>query len=231
MKAVVALGGNAIVGKERKASIEEQFYATKSSMAGIVKMIENGWDIVITHGNGPQVGAILLQQKFAKDIIPPMPLHVCVSLSQGQIGYMIQQCLANELKKKAIKKNVATVITQVMVNKNDEAFKNPTKPIGPIYGKEEAEQMKKNYIMGKYGDGYRILVPSPEPISIVESGIIKQIIEDGGIAIAAGGGGIPVVAENGMLVGIDAVIDKDLASEKLASQINADASSFLFTIT
>ena len=223
MKAVVALGGNAIVGKERKASIEEQFYATKSSMAGIVKMIENGWDIVITHGNGPQVGAILLQQKFAKDIIPPMPLHVCVSLSQGQIGYMIQQCLANELKKKAIKKNVATVITQIMVNKNDEAFKNPTKPIGPIYGKEEAEQMKKNYIMGKYGDGYRILVPSPEPISIVESGIIKQIIEDGGIAIAAGGGGIPVVAENGMLVGIDAVIDKDLASEKLASQINADA--------
>lgn len=222
MKAVVALGGNAIVGKERKASIEEQFSATKSSMAGIVKMIENGWDIVITHGNGPQVGAILLQQKFAKNVVPPMPLHVCVSLSQGQIGYMIQQCLANELKKMGIKKNVATVITQVMVNKNDKAFKNPTKPIGPIYKEEEAEQMKKNYIMGKYGNGYRILVPSPEPISIIESNIIKQIIEDGGIAIAAGGGGIPVVVENSMLVGIDAVIDKDLASEKLASQINAD---------
>ncbi len=222
MKAVVALGGNAIVGKDRKASIEEQFSATKKSMRSIVKMIKEGWQLVITHGNGPQVGAILLQQKVARSIVPPMPLHVCVSLTQGQIGYMIQNCLINELRREGIKKDVATIITQVIVSKHDKAFKKPTKPIGPIYSREEAEEIMKSYKMGKYGDGYRILAPSPEPISIVESQVIKNLMEAGTIAIAAGGGGIPVVEENGMLRGIDAVIDKDLAAEKLASQINAD---------
>lgn len=222
MKAVIALGGNAIVGKERKAGIEEQFSATRKSMASIIRMIENDWQIAITHGNGPQVGAILLQQKIAKNVIPPMPLHVCVSLTQGQIGYIIQNCLINELKKKNIKKDVVTVVTQVIVDKNDKAFKNPTKPIGPIYSKEEAEEMKKNYIIGKYGKGYRILVPSPKPIAIVESAAIKKLIENGIIVIAAGGGGVPIIERNGMMFGIDAVIDKDLASEKLASQINAD---------
>jgi len=185
-------------------------------------MIKAGWQVVITHGNGPQVGAILLQQKMTKDLVPPMPLHVCVSLTQGQIGYMIQNCLVNELKKNGIKREVATVITQVVVNADDEAFKNPTKPVGPVYSEEEAKEMEKCYQMGKYENGYRILVPSPKPISIVESAIIKKLIEDGTIVIAAGGGGIPVVEEGGVLRGVDAVIDKDLASEKLASQINAD---------
>ncbi len=222
MKAVVALGGNAIVGRDRRASIEQQFSATKKSMKSIVKMIKEGWHLVITHGNGPQVGAILLQQKMARSIVPPMPLHVCVSLTQGQIGYMIQNCLINELKKEGIKKDVATVITQVIVSKHDEAFKKPTKPIGPVYGEEEAKELMKSYTMGKYGDGYRMLVPSPEPISIVESEAIKNLMEAGVIVIAAGGGGIPVIAEDGILKGIDAVIDKDLAAEKLASQIKAD---------
>ncbi len=222
MKAVVALGGNAIVGRDRRASIEQQFSATRKSMKSIVKMIKEGWHLVITHGNGPQVGAILLQQKMARSIVPPMPLHVCVSLTQGQIGYMIQNCLINELKKEGIKKDVATVITQVIVSKHDEAFKKPTKPIGPVYGEEEAKELMKSYTMGKYGDGYRMLVPSPEPISIVESEAIKNLMEAGVIVIAAGGGGIPVIAEDGILKGIDAVIDKDLAAEKLASQIKAD---------
>ena len=222
MKAVIALGGNAIVGKDRRASIEEQFSATKKSMKGIVKMIKEGWQLVITHGNGPQVGAILLQQKIARSIVSPMPLHVCVSLTQGQIGYMIQNCLINELKKEGIKKDAATVITQVIVSKHDKAFKKPTKPIGPVYSEDGAKEMRKCYTMGKYGNGYRILAPSPEPISIVESEAIKNLIEAGIIAIAAGGGGIPVIEENGVLRGIDAVIDKDLAAEKLASQIKAD---------
>ena len=222
MKVVVALGGNAIVGKDRRASIEQQFNATKKSMEKIVKMIKEGWQLVITHGNGPQVGEILLQQKMARNIVSPMPLHVCVSLTQGQIGYMIQNCLINELKKEGIKKSVATVVTQVIVSKNDKAFKNPTKPIGPVYSEEEAKEMMKCCIMGKYGDGYRMLVPSPEPISIVEWEAIKKLTEAGVITIAAGGGGIPVIEENGRLQGIDAVIDKDLASEKLASQIKAD---------
>ncbi len=222
MKLVVALGGNAIAGKNKNASIDEQLALTSRSMKSIARMIKNGAELVITHGNGPQVGAILLQQKIAKDVIPPMPLHVCVALTQGQIGYMIQQALNNELTKNGMKKNIVSIVTQVIVDENDEAFLNPTKPVGPVYSEEEARLMMKSYTMGKYGDGYRILVPSPDPKSIVESGIIKKLIEDKTIVIASGGGGIPVVRKNGELKGIDAVIDKDLASEKLASEIGAD---------
>jgi len=222
MKVVVALGGNAIVGRERRANIEEQFKATKKSMKGIVKMIKEGWDLAIVHGNGPQVGALLLQQKISRNVVPPLPLHVCVSLTQGQIGYIIQNCLINEMRREGINKSVASVVTQVIVDKNDDAFKNPTKPIGPIYNEREAKEMEKYYNMGKYENGYRILAPSPRPLAIVELDAIKKLMENGVIVVAGGGGGIPVVMENGTMVGIDAVIDKDLAAEKMASQINAD---------
>ncbi|MCD6512406.1 MAG: carbamate kinase [Thermoplasmata archaeon] len=222
MKLVVALGGNAIAGKKKNADVKEQFTLTARSMKSIAEMIKNGAEIVITHGNGPQVGAILLQQKIAKEIIPPMPLHVCVALTQGQIGYMIQQALLNELMERGIKKSIVSIITQVIVDENDEAFKNPTKPIGPLYSEEEAKEMMKSYTMGKYENGYRILVPSPEPKSIVESKIIRKLIEKDTIVIASGGGGIPVVRKGNKLHGIDAVIDKDLASEKLASEVEAD---------
>lgn len=217
MKIVVALGGNALTGKDRKASIEEQFLSTHNTVKAIVKMIKNGWNVVITHGNAPQIGALLLQQK-----ISPMPLHVLGALTQGQIGYMIQQCLLNEFKRQGIRREVATIITQVLVDENDEAFKNPTKPIGPIYSKEEAKKMEDKYTMGEVEGGWRILVASPKPISIIEAGIIKKLIEEGIIVIAAGGGGVPVVARDGMLYGKDAVIDKDLASQKLANEIGAD---------
>lgn len=217
MKIVVALGGNALTGKDRKASIEEQFLSTHNTVKAIVKMIKNGWNVVITHGNAPQIGALLLQQK-----ISPMPLHVLGALTQGQIGYMIQQCLLNEFKRQGIRREVATIITQVLVDENDEAFKNPTKPIGPIYSKEEAKKMEGKYTMGEVEGGWRILVASPKPISIIEAGIIKKLIEEGIIVIAAGGGGVPVVARDGMLYGKDAVIDKDLASQKLANEIGAD---------
>lgn len=222
MKAVIALGGNALTGKDRKADIDMQFKATKDTAKSITKMIKNGWHIVITHGNGPQIGALLLQQKIAKSVAPQMPLHVLGALTQGQIGYMIQQCLLNEFKKQGIKREIVTVITQVLVDKNDEAFKKPTKPIGPVYSDEEAKEMEKQYTMGKVENGWRILVPSPKPISIIEASIIKKLMEENVIVIAAGGGGIPVIKENGNLVGIDAVIDKDLASQKLANEINAD---------
>ncbi len=222
MKAVIALGGNALTGKDRKTDIKLQFETTRNTAKSIAKMIKNGWHIVITHGNGPQIGSLLLQQKKAMHEIPSMPLHVLGALTQGQIGYIIQQCLLNEFKKQGIKREVVTIITQVIVDEKDPAFKKPTKPIGPVYNDKEANEMKKSYVMGRVENGWRILVPSPKPISIVESKIIKKLIEENVIVIAAGGGGIPVVRKNGILEGKDAVIDKDLASQKLANEIGAD---------
>ncbi|MEM2387616.1 MAG: carbamate kinase [Candidatus Thermoplasmatota archaeon] len=219
MKAVVALGGNALTGKDRKVDFEKQIEATKNSAKCIAKMIKNGWEIVITHGNGPQVGELLLQQKISKK---SMPLHVCVALTQGQIGYLIQQSLLNEFKINKIKRKIVTVITQVIVSEKDKEFLNPTKPIGPVYSDDEIEEIKKIYKIGRYENGWRILVPSPKPISIVEAEIIKKLIETNTVVIAAGGGGIPVVEKNGMLYGVDAVVDKDLASQKLANEIGAE---------
>ncbi|KAA0002142.1 MAG: carbamate kinase [Thermoplasmata archaeon] len=222
MKAVVALGGNALVKPGQKGTSKEQFSTTMETVKSIVKMIQHGWDIVITHGNGPQVGSILLQQEVAKSVAPPMPLDVCVAQSQGQIGYMIQQCMLSVLKKKSIKKDVVSIVTQVLVDKDDPAFTNPTKPVGPIYKYDEALlRLKEGYRMSKQKGGWRIVVPSPDPLSIIESPTIKRLIEEGIIVIAVGGGGIPVIEENGRLKGKEAVIDKDLASERLATEIDA----------
>ncbi len=151
-----------------------------------------------------------------------MPLHVLGALSQGQIGYMVQQCLRNEFSTQGIRREIATIITQTLVDGNDDAFTNPTKPIGPLYSEEEAEAMKTLYPMGRVEGGWRILVASPRPASIVESGVIKELMERDVIVIAAGGGGIPVVRKGDELVGVDAVVDKDLASQKLASEIGAE---------
>ncbi|MEM2935307.1 MAG: carbamate kinase [Candidatus Thermoplasmatota archaeon] len=219
MKAVVALGGNALTGKDRKVNFEKQIKATRNTARCIAKMIKNGWEIAITHGNGPQVGEILLQQKIAKK---SMPLHACVALTQGQIGYLIQQSLLNEFKINKIDREVVTLVTQVIVSENDSEFLNPTKPIGPVYSDNEIEKIKKIYKVGRYGDGWRIIVPSPKPISIVEAGAIKKLIEENTVVIAAGGGGIPVVEKKGGLYGVDAVVDKDLASQKLANEIEAE---------
>lgn len=222
MKAIIALGGNALTGRNRKADIRKQFEETKNTAKSIAKMVKNGWHIAITHGNAPQIGALLLQQKTAIDYFSPMPLHVLGALTQGQIGYIIQQCLLNEFKKQGIKREISTIITQVLVDENDTAFKNPTKPIGPIYSDEEAEKMKENYIMGKVEGGWRILVASPKPLSIIESKIIKKMVEENIVVIAGGGGGIPVVKKGEEIHGIDAVIDKDFASQKLANEIGAE---------
>ncbi len=223
-KAVIALGGNALIKEDQEGNIFEQFENTRNISKSIVKIIKEGWDVVITHGNGPQVGAILLQNDLAKDVTPPMPLGICVAESEGFIGYMIQQCISNALKKANIDRSVVTLITQVLVDENDSSFTNPTKPIGPYYSDEEVEEIKnEGFQVKKETDGWRIVVPSPDPKSIVEGEIINKMLDDNIIVIASGGGGMPVIEKEGWgLDGLEAVIDKDLASERLAEAINAE---------
>lgn len=222
-KAVVALGGNALIKENQEGTIYEQFENTRIISASIVKMIKDGWNVVITHGNGPQVGAILLQNDLAKDVTPSMPLGICVAESEGLIGYMIQQCLSNALKKTDVEKSVVTLITQVLVDEDDPSFSNPTKPIGPYYDENEViEVLKEGYQIMRQPDGWRIIVPSPDPKSIVEGDIIKKMLDDNIVVIASGGGGMPVIEKEGWgLDGLEAVIDKDLASERLAEAIDA----------
>jgi len=228
MKVVVALGGNALIRPGQQGTSQEQLDTARQTMDKIVTMIEHGWDVVLTHGNGPQVGSILLQQEVAKDVVTPMPLDVCVAQSQGQIGYILQQALHNALREKNMEKPVATVVTQVLVDDGDPAFHHPTKPVGPVYRHDEALlRLREGYILTQQKGGWRIVVPSPDPQGIVEGSAIRQLIDSGVMVIAVGGGGIPV-AEDGRcgtgpcLGGREAVIDKDLASEKLASAIGAE---------
>lgn len=221
--AVVALGGNALIKQGQTGTIYEQFATARETCASIAQMIKDGWEIILTHGNGPQVGALLLQQEMAKALTPAMPLGICVAQSQGQIGYMIQQCMANALKKMNISKNVVTLVSQVIVKEDDPAFDNPSKPVGPVYENQDAIiHLKHGYPMIKQKNGWRIIVPSPKPVSIVEAPIVKKLLEEGNIVIAAGGGGMPVVREDGRIDGREAVVDKDLASERLATEIGAD---------
>jgi len=223
-KAVIALGGNALIKKGQKGTIYEQFANTRRSTKSIVKMIKKGWDVVITHGNGPQVGAILLQNKVAKDLTPAMPLGICVAESEGLIGYMIQQCLSNALKKEHIEKPVIALITQVIVDQDDPSLSHPTKPIGPYYNEDEAIQLRKEGCqMTCQPRGWRMVVPSPDPKQIVEGESIRKMLDEGIIVIASGGGGMPVVEkENGGLDGLEAVIDKDLTAERLAEAVEAE---------
>jgi carbamate kinase len=223
-KAVVALGGNALIKEEQEGNIYEQFANTREVIKSIVKIIKDGWDVVITHGNGPQVGAILLQNDLARDVTPAMPLGICVAESEGLIGYMVQQCLSNALKRADVDRSVVALITQVLVDEDDPSLMNPTKPIGPYYSDEEVQELKdEGYKVKKQPDGWRIVVPSPDPKSIVEGEIIKKMLDDNIIVIASGGGGMPVIEKEGWgLEGLEAVIDKDLASERLAEAINAE---------
>lgn len=225
-KIVIALGGNALQREGVPATAESQLEVVKDTVKFIADIIEDGHEVVIAHGNGPQVGRIILQNEGASHITPPMPFDVCGSFSQGYIGYHIQQSLRNEFLERNIDKFVASIVTQVVVDENDPAFKNPTKPIGPFYTKEESEkiQKEKGYtIVEDSGRGYRRVVPSPMPIEIVELKGIKTMIDAGATIITVGGGGIPVLKDaEGKLSGTAAVIDKDLASEKLGEDIDAD---------
>lgn len=224
-KIVVALGGNALQDVDSKPTAEAQLNIIKKNVEYLVDIIEQGHNLVITHGNGPQVGRILIQNEIAKEVTPAMPFDVCGAMSQGMIGYHIQQAMGDELRKRNIQKSVATIITQVVVDKDDEAFNKPTKPIGPFYTEQESKTIEeeKGYTMIEdSGRGYRRVVASPMPKKIVEIKTIKTLIESDVIVVTVGGGGIPVVEEGIELKGVSAVIDKDLASEKLAEDINAD---------
>lgn len=221
---VVALGGNAILKPKQKGTIEEQMANVLDASRNIVKLVKAGYNVVIAHGNGPQVGNILLQNAAARNHVPAMPLYICGAESQGQIGFMIQQNIKNELVRQGIDQKVSTILTQVIVDKNDFAFKNPTKPVGAFYTKEEAKTgiaNGENWIEDS-GRGWRKVVASPKPIEVVELCEIKDLIKAGCIVITIGGGGIPVIEDNGILTGIEAVIDKDLASSLLAKKLGAD---------
>lgn len=224
--AVVAVGGNSLIKDTKHQSVQNQYLAARETMQHISKMIQKGWDVVITHGNGPQVGFILARSEYSRGIMHEIPLDSCGADTQGAIGYNFQMALGNEFKKLGIKKTVASVITQTVVDKDDPSFKKPTKPIGQFYNEEEALRRKNKDgwdIMEDAGRGWRRVVASPAPLEIVELDAIKSLIQAGVVVVAVGGGGIPVIRQDdGMLKGTAAVIDKDFASSLLATLIVAD---------
>jgi carbamate kinase len=228
--AVIAFGGNAIQRGDEIGTIEQQEQNATETLENLIYLIKEGYELVITHGNGPQVGNILLRNDAGAQMynIPPMPLDICVADSQGGIGYMIERMMRNVLNSHGIKKNVITMVTLVEVDKNDKAFQNPSKRIGKIYTAEEAERLAKdhNWIFKpstKHENCFQRVVPSPIPLEIINKETIQLLVENGNIVIAAGGGGIPVYfdEENNVRT-LDAVIDKDMASSLLATNINAD---------
>lgn len=226
-KAVLALGGNAILQAGQKGTVEEQLKNTYDSMKGIVKLIREGYQLAITHGNGPQVGNMLIQQQAGMTMnVAPLPLMFLNAATEGTMGYMIEECLENGLMEENIDKQVLTVITRVQVDKNDPNFQNPSKPVGPFYDEDTAEKMSRDYgwhIVEDAGRGYRQVVASPIPVDIPLASTIKELVEEGVIVVACGGGGIPfIINDKGRLEGIDAVIDKDFASALLAAKIEAD---------
>ncbi|MBS4016517.1 MAG: carbamate kinase [Candidatus Latescibacteria bacterium] len=224
---VVAIGGNSLIRNgSQSTSFDEQLETVKETTQNIADIIEQGYRVVITHGNGPQVGDILIRSYLTRNHMPDIPLDMANAITQSQIGYMIQQSLKNELLSRKIKRDVVTVITQVIVDKKDPAFSNYTKPVGPFYSKKEAFtlQTERKWIMKEdAGRGFRRLVSSPQPNQIVELNEIQCLIESGVVVIAGGGGGIPVFRNSrGQLVPLSAVIDKDLTSALLANLIRAD---------
>ncbi len=227
--AVVALGGNALLRGNEIGTIQQQEKNTYDTCINLIKLLKQDYNLVITHGNGPQVGNIMLRNEAGYNTykIPKMPLDICVADSQGGIGYMIERQMKNILTENKFRKNVVTLVTQVLVDKNDPAFENPSKPIGPFYLKEEADLLARinNFVFKEDARkrGWRRVVASPEPKDILNKKIIKELVRKGNIVIAAGGGGVPVYQDkNKILHGIEAVIDKDLASALLATEIEAD---------
>jgi carbamate kinase len=225
--AVVAIGGNSLIKDNKSVSVEDQYLAAKETTFHIADMLETGWNVAIGHGNGPQVGFILRRSEIAHRVenMHEIPLDVCGADSQGAIGYALQQTLQNELKRRGIKRSVATVVTQVLVDKEDKAFKNPTKPIGGFMDETDAKKRETDLgwdIVEDSGRGWRRVVASPIPQEVVELPSVKALLDAGQVVITVGGGGIPVIVENGDLKGTAAVIDKDYASSLLAREIKAD---------
>src|SRR5436189_813811 len=226
MKVLVSLGGNAILKHGQEGTAEEQEANVQNTAKHLAAILRRGERVAITHGNGPQVGNILLQNEIAKETLPPMPLDVCGAESQGMIGYMLQRALRSELESGGQKIPVATIVSQTLVDAEDPAFKNPTKPVGPFYTATEARQLRESkgwHIISDSGRGYRRVVPSPTPLDILEKETIIRLYEAGTIVISAGGGGIPVIRDkDGMLRGVEAVLDKDRTAALLAKIVGVE---------
>jgi carbamate kinase len=223
---VIALGGNALIKDAQHQSVPDQYAAVVVSVRHIADLLERGFRLVVTHGNGPQVGFILLRSEHSRGILHEVPLDSIVADTQGALGYQLQQAMENEFRRRGLKKSVATIVTQTLVDRDDPAFARPDKPIGEFYTREQAEERRRSEkweMVEDAGRGWRRVVASPKPRRIIEAEIIRHLVWQGCAVVAAGGGGIPVVAnEKGMLSGVPAVIDKDLASAVLAQQIGAD---------
>ena len=221
-KVVIAIGGNALLPSGMPAEAAAQRRRIEETSAALADLVAQGHEIIVTHGNGPQVGNILVQNEESRHLVPAMPLDVCGAESQAQIGYLLGQALRNEFGSRGIRRGVACVITQVLVDANDPAFANPTKPIGPYYSREDEIVVKRakgwKMVYDQRG-GWRRVVPSPRPLEVIEADEIRRLIAGGQVVIGAGGGGIPVVRRDGRLVGVEAVIDKDLAAALLGRSI------------
>ena len=222
---VIALGGNALQSGNSAPTAEAQLEVVKKTSERIAEISRRGYEMAVVHGNGPQVGRIVLAGEAARDVVPPMPFDVCGAMSQGYIGYHLQNSIANELAARGIQKTVGTLVTQVLVDEADPAFQKPSKPVGAFYDKETADKIaaERGYTMVEdAGRGWRQVVPSPKPVDVVEKDMVNTLVDSGYVVITVGGGGIPVVKKDGRLVGTPAVIDKDFASAKLAELIGAD---------
>ncbi len=223
-RVVIALGGNALLRRGAEDTFEEMYRAAREAAEKIADIAAAGWEVVVTHGNGPQVGRILLQQEAARDVVHPMPLDVCGAESQGQIGYLLQVTIGDVFFERGMERPVATILTLTRVRPKDPAFAKPTKFVGPFYEEAEAHELEadRGYTMkaDPHG-GWRRVVPSPRPYSIVETPIVKQLVADGVIVIASGGGGIPVIEDGPRLIGKEGVVDKDLAAAILAKEVEA----------
>ncbi len=226
MKVLVSLGGNAILKHGQKGTAEEQEANVQNTAKHLASLLRGGEKIAITHGNGPQVGNILLQNEIAKETLPAMPLDVCGAESQGMIGYMFQRALRSELGSRGPNLPVVTIVSQTLVDAEDPAFKNPTKPVGPFYTAKEAQQLRETkgwHIISDSGRGYRRVVPSPTPLDIIEKETIIRLFETGTVVIGVGGGGVPVIREeNGELRGVEAVLDKDRTAALLAKILGVE---------
>jgi carbamate kinase len=223
-RVVVALGGNALLRQGAEDTFDELYRSARSAAERIADIAAAGWEVVVTHGNGPQVGRILLQQESASAWVHPMPLDVCGAESQGQIGYLLQVTIGDVFFERGMERPVCTVLTLTRVRPDDPAFQDPTKPVGPFYEEAEAKRLaeERGYTMAPDAHGgWRRVVPSPAPYSIVETPIVRQLVANGVIVIASGGGGVPVIEDGPRLVGVEGVVDKDLASAILASEVEA----------
>jgi carbamate kinase len=222
---LIAVGGNSLIRAGQKGTIPEQFANARLACAQIVDVVFRGYSLVLTHGNGPQVGSQLLRSELGSSQAYTLPLDVCVAMTQGEIGYILQTSMQSVLRERGNNTHVAALVTQVLVDRNDPAFGHPTKPIGPFYSEEIAQRKKEELgwsIIEDAARGYRRVVPSPKPLEIIELDIIRNCLGQGMVVIACGGGGIPVVAENNSIHGVEAVIDKDRASALLASQLGME---------